>query len=378
MPKVAHLTAHPLRDCRISAEKWNHFAARALTEDWLRDDDFRERWTSPTCLLFNPADGLVYVGLTALNGDIFYAFDPRTDTWESLRYPTGGDRYASKIHVALHLGADGWIYSAVATLADVDLWPRPPGGPLFRFDPRTRAYDFLGVPLPHDYIQGILLDEQRGIIYGNTFPGRRLFRFDLGTRQARELAFLGNVSTEHLALDAAGGLWHHYELAQWAGRYPLLRYDPDQDRIAYLNLDLPDLLAGNRAGGQIDTALTTRDGRLYLGAASGALFELEHRGPRLVYLGKPFPAPRLKGLLEAPDGLLYGVAGARYDTHFFAYDRVGGQFLDLGPLVDTRTGARCWLAHDLCQVDARTFLVAECDNHERASYLFKIQLEASA
>jgi hypothetical protein len=182
------------------------------------------------------------------------------------------------------------------------------------------------------------------------------------------------VSTERLALDADGGVWHHYELAQWAGRYPLLRYDPDQDEIRYFNLDLPDVTGGSRATSQMDTALTTRDGTLFLGTAAGALVRLDHRAPSVTYLGKPFAAPRMKGLLEAPDGLIYGVAGARYDTHLFSYDRAAGQFADLGPIVDSQDGTRCWLAHDLCQVSADTFVVAECDNHERASGLFKVTL----
>ena len=373
---IAAVSAHPLKQCEITAEKWGKFASQASTDDWLHDDVFREQWVSPTCLLYNQSDGLVYVGLTALNGDIFYTFDPHTNDWESLQFPTGGDRYASKIHASLQSGDDGCIYGAVATLADVDMWPRPPGGPLFRLDPRTRKYEFLGIPLPHDYIQSVIIDHRRGILYGTSFPGRRLFRYDFATGQARELAMLGTVSTEHMALDADGGLWHHYELAQWAGRCPLLRYDPEQDRVDFLNFDLPDLSTGNRASGQMDTALTTRDGSLYLGTAAGALLLLDPHGPQVTYLGKPYAAPRLKGLLEGTDGRIFGVAGAKYDTHFFAFDRDTRQFTDLGPIVDSQTGVRCWLAHDLCQVSPRIFCVAECDNHERASFLFKITLAA--
>jgi hypothetical protein len=275
----------------------------------------------------------------------------------------------------LVLDDDGRIYGAIATLSDVDVWPFAPGGRLFRFDPKARQYEFLSLPIPHDYIQGIVLDRRRGILYGDTFPGRKLFRYDIGSGQARELTMLGNVSTEHLALDADGGLWHHYELAQWAGRAPLLRYDPDKDKVEFLNLDLPDLGAtGTRGSSQMDTALTTRDGALYIGTASGALVQLEHRGPSVTYLGKPLPAARLKGLLEGPGGLLYGAGGAKYDTHLFTYDRKTGLFHVLGPIADTQDGTRCWLAHDLCMVDDRTLVVAECDNHERASFLFRITL----
>src|SRR5579859_6502541 len=176
--QVATISAHSLKRCEVPLEKWSRYTSQGSTDDWIRDDMFREQWVSPTCLLYNPGDGMVYVGLTALNGDIFYRFNPQSDNWESLHYPTDRDRYATKIHVSLQLGDDGWIYSAVATLADVDMWPRPPGGPLFRFDPKTGRYEFLCIPQPHDYIQTIILDRRRGILYGSTFPGRRLFRYD--------------------------------------------------------------------------------------------------------------------------------------------------------------------------------------------------------
>ena len=47
---------------------------------------------------------------------------------------------------------------------------------------------------------------------------------------------------------------------------------------------------------------------------------------------------------------------------------------NLGPIQDTRDGTRCWLAHHMCMVDAKTFIVAESDNHFRASFLFKVEL----
>ena len=40
----------------------------------------------------------------------------------------------------------------------------------------------------------------------------------------------------------------------------------------------------------------------------------------------------------------------------------------------TQDGTRCWLAHHMCMVDAKTFIVAESDNHFRASFLFKVEL----
>ncbi|MSS71477.1 MAG: hypothetical protein EXS64_08300 [Candidatus Latescibacteria bacterium] len=372
--KVAGVTAHRLKECAISVEKRALFTKWKTSEEWIDDETFGKKWVSPTCLLYNPSDGLVYVGMAALDGNIFYSFDPRTGSWTSLNYPAGRDRYASEIHQSLLMDDVGCIYGAVATLGDVDVWPKAPGGQLFRYDPGMGRYEFLCIPIPHDYVQGIILDRKRGILYGNTFPGRKLFRYDIANGKVRELTMLGNVLPEYLVLDADGGVWHHYEMFQWAGRHPLLRYDPDRDEVEFLNLDLPDLMSGIRAGSQMETALLTRDGTLYLGSRSGALMTLDHRRRKIAYLGKPFPFPRMKGLIEGPDGLIYGVCGTEYDVHLFTYNRSSGLFKDLGPIVDDRDGTRCWMAHHMCAVDPRTFILAESHNHERASFLFQVTL----
>jgi hypothetical protein len=313
--------------------------------------------------------------MTSLDGNVFYAFDPIAHTWESLNYPRELDRYASKIHQSLKLDNHGRIYGAIATLSDVDVWPLAPGGQLFRFAPEAREYEFLTIPIKHDYIQGILLDGEREIIYGNTFPGRKLFRYDINSKEIRELTMLGNVQTEHMAMDSHGGVWHNYELFQWAKRYPLLRHDPAEDKIDFLNTDLPDLMPEKSGSNQIDSALLTKDGDLYVGTIAGALVQLKYRPLEIKFLGKPFSAPRLKGLVDGPNGLIYGVCGTDYETRLFTYDRSSGLFDDLGPIQDSKDGMGCWLAHDMCMVGLNTLIVAECDNPSRSSYLFKVELE---
>lgn len=372
--KIAHITAFHLKEAEISPEKWAHFTRWEQTNGWLNDETLREKWISFDCLLYLPQNKLVYVGLTALNGDIFYTFDPHTGEFISLDYPAGGDRYAHKIHKSLQLAPDGFIYGAVATLGDVDIWPFARGGEIFRFNPQVRQFEPVCIPIAHDYIQGIILDKARHILYGDTFPGRKLFRYDLVTGEIRELAMFGNVSTEQLFLDAQGGLWHHYELAQWAGRFPLLRYDPDRDLIEYLNLDLPDIASTGPKASFVDSALMTRDERLYLGTASGALILLNTQKRKLEYLGKPLPGPRLKGLLEMPNGLILGAGGSKYETFLFSYDPATRAFQNLGLIQDTRDGTRCWLAHDACLIDPQTLVIAETDNPQRASCLYRITL----
>ena len=77
--KIKRISTHRLRECEISMEKWTHFTKWKASEEWIEDEVFGKKWISPTCVCYNPTDGLVYVGLTALDRDIFYTFDPATD-----------------------------------------------------------------------------------------------------------------------------------------------------------------------------------------------------------------------------------------------------------------------------------------------------------
>jgi hypothetical protein len=371
--KITQCVACHLTECDISTDQWNLFTKWKQTEDWLADETFRERWKSFDCLCFNPTDGLVYTGLTATNGDFFYSFDPHSKTFESLHFPTRGDRFAHKIHAGLTLDRQGQLWGAVATLSDVDAWPQAGGGEIFRFDPHREVYTSLGAPFPHDYIQGIVLDEQRGVLYGNTFPGRMFFSFDLTTGEVHPLTNFGATLSEKILKDTQGCIWHNYHLAQWANRTPLFRYRPDKGIIDFLNLDLPNALGTGNS--MIDSCLVTQNGEIFIGGSDGSLSRLDPEQPAIQYLGKPLASPRMKGLLESPDGLIYGAAGNRYDTHIFAYDRASGRFEILGAVQDNQDGTRCWMTHDLCLIDRRTLVAAETDNPQRASCLFVISLE---
>jgi hypothetical protein len=74
---------------------------------------------------------LIYTGLTATNDDFFYTFDPRSKIFESLCFPTQGDRYTHKIHAGLTLDKQGQLLGAVTTLSDVDAWPYARKGEIF-------------------------------------------------------------------------------------------------------------------------------------------------------------------------------------------------------------------------------------------------------
>ena len=366
---------HVLRDCTITPERWARLARYAFLTDFQAEEDLYHNWAAPTCLLCHPGNGLIYVGLTALDGDLLYTFDPKTGEWESCGYPAGEDIYATKLHQSLLLDDDGLIWGAVATLYDPNHWPDAPGGQIFTFDPKNREFQFFGAVNEHDYIQGIVMDKKRGLIYGDTWPGNLFFRFDMATKEYRILTCFGKPITERMVIDDDGGVWHLWDFFQFSRRYALFRYDPNRDEIEFLKDDLPNL--GSTAyAQQIGSGLNGGDGYLYFGTVGGAVARVEPRERRVEYLGKPLVQPGCKGFVLGPGDLLYGAGGIQGDTHVFSYDRRRHSFTYLGPL-ETAAGIRCWLVHDMVRSDDGRLWLAECDVPDRAGYLWEVEVPVS-
>ena len=118
--KIKQCTAYNHKNCEISQEKWASFTRRMQSEDWLVDDTLVNDWHSFDCLHYNKNDGLVYAGLTAMNGD-FFTLSPENGHFESLKFP-------SRV-IAMPIKSF-WIaarfcrhfYGGVATLSDVDIY----------------------------------------------------------------------------------------------------------------------------------------------------------------------------------------------------------------------------------------------------------------
>jgi streptogramin lyase len=111
----------------------------------------------------------------------------------------------------------------------------------------------------------------------------------------------------------------------------VFRFDPATGRLEVLPHELPSLW-NRQVLGRADAWAVAPDGGIYGGSAGdGLLFRLDPDTGAVTNLGSPASLPRLRGLVFAADGRLYGIAGAApKPTRLFRYDPRSGGFRDLG------------------------------------------------
>jgi hypothetical protein len=339
--------------------------------DFVSTEDWYHNLISFTSLVYMPERDSVLCGLTSFDSDIMYEFSCKDKKFRCLDYPEIGDKFEIKIHRSLHLMKDGRAVGASACLHREDQRLEAPGGKLFMLDVETKEYDVLGVPVKHDYIQTITVDEERGLIYGYTYPVFNFFVFDMNARKTKRIDYMGSIP-HIIALDDNGGYW-----STWNNRtHNLFKYDPDADEIKFFNHNLPhtkDSCSLMYPGaGPIDGMVNGNDGYLYIGEAFGNLDRLDPRTGEVVDLGKPLPdETRIPALEMGPDGRLYGIAGFLGKCHLFAYDLKAEKFEDLGHIKDDKTGEPLFIGHDICFAGENTVYVGETDTAHRAGYLWE-------
>jgi hypothetical protein len=342
----------------------------------------RRGWISFDCLAYNPADDCVYCGLTDFNNDIFYRYHRRENRFESLNFQSIAEAHDAKFHRSLERDpGDGVLWAATALLHDVDRYRDAPGGAIVRFDPRICQLQKLCIPIPHAYIQSLVLDHQRGLLHGVTFTPEKLFTYDIETGAVRDHGLIGSGvelgQPEKPVLDQKGRLWCTWGVTRAfmsdTGPHPirLLCLTPDTGEIVFYQHGLPPL--GSYDKGHVEGMLSARDGFVYVGSRLGGFYRLNPDNAEVKYLGKPVPGERMTSMVESSDGSIY-IACGRPDAYLVRFRPGPDAFEVLGLIKDEKTGEKAHQIHDLCMVTDDTFYAAENDNFSRSGYLWECRL----
>ena len=376
------VTAYDLGVHRVPAGMMKALRSATWGFDQWQANEPLNRLVSFTSLLYHPETKLVYCGMTSWQNDLLQAFDPKSKTFRSLEFPKIADRFDVKVHRSMELDDDGKIVAAVAGLHQFPDRPEAPGGKIFTYDPASEQYEVLGIPSPPDYIQSIALDRRRRIVYGNGYPLRTEWRFDMHTREAVPMKW---IAGHKLRCDNEGYLWGQSdERMRWPGindevdkissareaqtsSPKLYKYTPDEGFKVFDSYLYP---VGGSAP-SIANMLDGDDGFMYLGASNGALYRIDKQTGACEFIAMGSPGGRLEGLAFGPDGLLYMAGGGRYCTRAATYDRKSGKRTDLGPIYDPERDEACIIVHALCVTEEGILYVGETDNYSRSGFLWE-------
>ena len=349
--------------------------------DMQRHAGRRSNWISFDCLAYNAADDSVYCGITDFSNDIFYRYSLKECRFECLNYRTIANPYDAKFHRSLELDKDGVLWAATALLHDVDHYHDAPGGAIVRYCTRTGSLEKVCIPLPHLYIQALVLDRERRLLHGVTFTPEKLFTYKIETGEVIDHGLIGSgcgmAQPERPTLDARGRLWCTWGVTRAfmndPGPHPirLLCLDPDTNRLTFFQHGIPQF--GAHDDGRVEGMFNGRDGYVYLGSKAGGLFRLNPETAAVQYLGKPVAGERITSMTHGPDGAIYFASG-RPDPHIVRFLPGPDRFEVLGLIRDERIGEQAFQIHDICcTADGRLF-AGENDNFRRSSYLWECTL----
>ena len=354
-------------------------------DDYKADPKWRKEWISFDCCLYSRADDRVYVGITSFDSDIFKAYDRAAGRFVDLGYDRVANPFDAKFHRSLAQASDGRIYAAIALLHDVDRFLEAPGGAIVRYDPATEEIEKLAVPVPHVYIQSMVLDEARQRLYCLCFAPEKLASYDLRTGRVCDYGLIcsgitGMAQGENLCLDDEGGVWTNWALTRaWQSEagpdaVKLCKIDPEADRIVFHQAGLPRP-DGSYGTTRSEGLFNFHTGCLYASGANGSLFRVDPKTGEAEHLFTPIAdrPSRLASMTLAPDGLAYGTVGKEGRCELMRFDPARETYELLGEIRD-QDGTYCWQVHDLVATDDGMLYCGENDVPHRSGYLWQCRI----
>ena len=362
-------------------DRWNY-------RDFLADAHWRKDWISIDGVVYHAGTDRVYLGITSFDADIFKAYDRGRGEFIELDFAQVADPYDAKFHRSMQLSADGsHLYTATALLHDVDRYCDAPGGGIFCHEIAAGRTVKLGIPIPHVYIQSIALDEGRGAIYGMHFTPEHLSRFDLKANTGRDLGPISSGAAmaqgENLVLDDDGCAWCGWHVTRaWQSEpgvdsHRLCKYDPEKDRIDYLEAGLPRR-DGAYGFAKVEGLFNLGAGCLHASGDNGSLYRIYAQTGEATYLGTPIAdrPSRLTSLVMHSDGYAYGITGRAGNCQLIRFDPRNDSY-ELGDAIVDEQGEPMWQCHDVTITPDGVLYGGENDNPHRSSYLWEMSGFAS-
>ena len=290
-------------------------------------------------------DGRIY-GATSGERSHLFVLAPRHGWVQPLGFLPG----VKMVHHALVVDANGAVYVGTALGVDDNGqgYDDYAGGHLLKYvhtdnqeespariDTSCPVTD-LGIPVKGQGIYTLAIDRARSVIYGVTYPGGDFFSYRIGSGEIKlhgRVAenFIPGEKFEHekdlgraLGLDQEGNVLTTGEDGNF------FFFNVKAQQLERLNIWAPTVL-GREAFNRVDAWASDEEGNFYGGTSDGYLFHLDPVKRRVNNLGKPLGQYRIRGLVLARNGKLYGIGGDDDDmARLFSYEPASGRYEMLG------------------------------------------------
>jgi hypothetical protein len=251
------------------------------------------------------------------------------------------------VHHALAVGANGDVYigGALAVDNNGEGYGKYAGGHLLKYAPKggrtsiqidaVCPVEDLGIPVQGQGIYALTIDRKLGVIYGLTYPEGDFFSYNTATKafkthgQVTKTKIAGEKFENEknigraLVVDQEGDVYT-------SGGGKFIRFRVKTQELEELNVPVPTV-PGRETYNRVDAWAQDGNGNLYGGVSEGYLFRLDPARMRVDNLGKPLNEYRIRGLVMAPNGKLYGIGGDTDEmARLFSFDPSSGVYQMLG------------------------------------------------
>ena len=363
--------------------------------------------------LLNHSNGFVY-GATSGKTQSYLFFYNR---YINKVRPLGKIGDAKGVYHCLAEGADGVIYigTGLNMLAPLELTKDFPvgveaiekqlwedikgqyngyaGGHIYRYDPRTGDVEEytnddscplkdMGIPVAGNGIYAMELSPDKSKIYGISYPDAHFFVFDIKTGKTQDI---GEILT-HKVFGGPERNWRTVPRAVYADSTTgyvytsgdngfILRYKPGADKLEMTYMRLPgEYWEGLKSWDYpvVEAFDTDSSGRLYCATSDGFLVRLDTRQDKVVVLGKPRIARRIRAMCIDPNDIVYMITGEpERASKLHTYDLSGeGGFQELGPFAVDRSPYYSWRAYQFDAMAVGIDGTVFCGESDRRGKLF--------
>ena len=239
------------------------------------------------------------------------------------------------------------------SLKNWDRTTSDPGGKMVRYYPDIEKTEIVGNLPQYLYSQSMIVDTERERGFGHTIPDNNFFYVDFKNDKIKNFGHISDYAHHNMVI-APDGICYGGWIDRANGSLKLLKFDPDKQKLEYLNKiilsDPGSKVAGNQG---IDEWIVTKNGKIFMGTvANSLLFEFHWQEERFELITQLAKGGRVTSMDEDENGVIW--IGADYPhMRLISFNPVDNKVKDFGRV--NTSYPRCYF-HASCYFEGKLYL----------------------